>query len=197
MTKRQGSSPRRPRRPTESSLENAAVFHLQRFPASTERLRRVLRRRVERAARVHEDLDRAQAEAWIEAVLARLQRAGWLDDARHAETRAGALFRRGESRRAIAARLAADGLERDLIRAALAGLADESPGPDPDLAAAAILARRRRLGPYRPDGEARAAHRQRDLAALARKGFGPAVARRVLDAEDADTLDALIADPEG
>ena len=49
-------------------------------------------------------------------------------------------------------------------------------------------ARRRRLGPYRPDGE-RAERRARDLAALDRQGFGYAVACRVIDAEDLDELE--------
>lgn len=207
MTKRQGSGADRPapdaaqrarvpRRPTPKSLENAAAFYLQRFPASTARLRRVLRRRVERAARVHDDIDRAEAEGWIETILERFRRVGWLDDARHAETKAGALFRRGESARAIRARLAAEGVDRAFVNEALDRLADESPGPDPDLAAAANLARRRRLGPYRDSAEARAAHRDRDLAALARKGFSAGVARRVLEAEDPETLAALVADAE-
>ncbi|MBB4312402.1 RecX family transcriptional regulator [Roseospira marina] len=172
------------------------MFYLQRYSASTERLRRVLARRVERSARMHPDVDRAEAAAWIDALLAKLQRLGLLDDVRHAETKAGALFRRGESRRAIAARLRAEGLDRDTIGDTLDGLADDTPGPDPDLAAAATLARRKRLGPYRLSDDDRATHRQRDLAALARKGFSPSVALTVLDAADVDALDALVAGDE-
>ena len=48
--------------------------------------------------------------------------------------------------------------------------------------AARAYAKRRRLGPYRrPD--LRAAHRDRDLAALARAGFAYGLARRVIDME--------------
>jgi regulatory protein len=43
------------------------------------------------------------------------------------------------------------------------------------------VARRRRLGPYRP--AERATFREKDLAALARAGFGFALARSVIDAE--------------
>ncbi|MBB4287363.1 RecX family transcriptional regulator [Roseospira goensis] len=192
-----GDAPRRPRGPrkvTPRALENAAVFYLQRFSASTARVRRVLERRVERSARAHPEVDRTEAAGWIEDVLARLQRAGLLDDARHAETRAGALHRRGDSRRAIAARLRADGVDRADIAAALDGVAAEAAGPDPDLVAAATLARRRRLGPYRGDAAARAAHRQRDLAALARKGFPARIALAVLDAADVEALEALVTD---
>jgi len=172
------------------------VFYLQRFSASTERLRQVLARRVERSARAHPSVDRDEAAAWIDAIVVKFQRLELLDDARHAETKAGALFRRGESRRAIAARLRAEGLDRETIEAALETLTDAAPGPDPDLAAAATLARRKRLGPYRTSTEDRAAHRQRDMAALARKGFGARVALTVLDAEDVETLDAMVAGDE-
>lgn len=185
---------RGPRKASPRSLENAALAYLQRFPASRTRLHRVLTRRVERSARAHPSLDRAEAARWIEDILTRLEHAGWLDDARHAETRAGWLHRRGESQRAIAARLHADGVGRDDVRAALDTLRTDSDAPDPDLAAAAALARRRRLGPYRLAADDRAAHRRRDLAALARKGFGPGVARTVIDAADVDTLESRLQD---
>ena len=59
---------------------------------------------------------------------------------------------------------------------------------DPDLAAALAFARRRRLGPFRPQGE-RAARRLKDLAALARQGFAADLARRIVDAEDLEELE--------
>lgn len=48
--------------------------------------------------------------------------------------------------------------------------------------AAQAYAKRRRLGPYRRPDQ-RAAHRDRDLAALARAGFAYGLARRVVDRE--------------
>ena len=54
--------------------------------------------------------------------------------------------------------------------------------------AAVALARRRRLGPYRPDNE-RKDKRARDLAAMARAGFDYDVARKVIDAASVDALD--------
>ncbi|MBB4267088.1 regulatory protein RecX [Roseospira visakhapatnamensis] len=178
-----------PRRLTPRSLENAAVFYLQRYSASAEGVRRVLRRRVHRAARAGQALDPDETTAWIEAVIARLRRAGLLDDARHAETRAAALTRRGESRAMVARRLRADGVDAETIRATLDALAEDAPGPDPDLAAAVTLARRRRLGPYRTDPDERALRRDRDLAALARKGFSARVAHAVVDAPDGPALE--------
>ena len=63
---------------------------------------------------------------------------------------------------------------------------DES--DEPDLIAALIFARRWRLGPYRAQST-RADRRTRDLAALGRQGFAYDVARRIIDAEDAATLE--------
>ena len=74
---------------------------------------------------------------------------------------------------------------RETATAAVAALREE--GPDPELAAAVALARRRRLGPWRASEE-RAADRQRDLGVLARAGFPADVARKVLDAASEDEL---------
>ncbi len=70
---------RQPRRVNERMLENVALYYLQRFAASTESLRRVLLRRVERSARVH-DTDRNEGRALVEVVVSRLAAAGLVDD---------------------------------------------------------------------------------------------------------------------
>ena len=89
----------------------------------------------------------------------------------------------------MSAKLAAKGLGRATIERAVAGLEDLV--SDPELSAALAFARRKRLGPYRPDAE-RAARRERDLAALDRRGFDLEVARKVIDAEDLEALEAEI-----
>ena len=72
------------------------------------------------------------------------------------------------------------------IDRALAGLAEEA--AEPELAAALAYARRRRLGPYRgPD--TRMDRREKDLAALGRKGFGYDLARRVIETDDLAELE--------
>ena len=171
---------------TAASLEKAALAYLERFASSAENLRRVLRRRLRRAA--PEGADGESGEALIEAVVGRLRRAGLLDDARYAEAKAASLNRRGVSRRSIAGRLAQQGVAGELVAAALAEVSAAT--GDADLAAACALARRRRLGPYRP-AAARADHRTKDLAAFARAGFDLGIARRILACADEDELLAL------
>lgn len=191
----------RPKPVSERRLENVALFYLQRFAASAETLRRVLRRRVERSARVH-GTDRAQGNAMAEAVVARMLAAGLIDDRAFACARAARLHARGALPRLISAHLKARGIAAELVEEALAELqAASAGGTDEDahrrgrgaaedvaFRAAVNLARRRRLGPFRR-AEERAAFRGKDLAAFARAGFSYATANRILAANAPEELE--------
>jgi regulatory protein len=179
-----------PRKPNPASLERAALHYLERFASSAENLRRVLLRKVERAARHHEDIDREAAAGWIDDLIARYRRTGLLDDKVYAEARTTSLHRRGASVRKIRLSLAQKGVAATTVEAALEDLGERVEG-DVELQAAIALARRRRLGVYRL-AAARADYRDRDLAALARAGFSYDIARRVIEAEDEAALIALV-----
>jgi len=168
---------------SETSLHEAALAYLGRFAASAEMVRRVLARRVERAVRAGL-AERADGTRLVDRVMTRLVAARLIDDAGFAEARTRSLHRRGASARAIRARLATQGVSSDQAQAALATL--QADAADPELAAALQLARRRRLGPFRPAD--RAAHRLRDLGVMARAGFSSEIAHRVIDAADAASL---------
>ncbi len=159
---------------TPAYLERVALRYLERYAGSVERVRRVLARRVQRSV---EELgtDAEEGRQAIDAVLGKLRRLGYLDDARFAESRARTLRRRGKSRRAVRTALSAQGIDGSTIDALLAG---EDEGAE--LEAARALVKRRRMGAHRPDP---AAHREKDLARLARAGFSYAVALRALDEE--------------
>jgi regulatory protein len=131
-------------------------------------LTRVLNRRVERWARAADtDVAASVAAAKLAArtVVARLAEAGAVDDAAFALASARRLARSGKSRAAVAAHLAGRGVAAEAVRAALPEDADA------ELAAAVAYARRRRLGPFRAAAAA-PEERRRELAALARAGFG-------------------------
>ncbi len=181
-----GKKRRVPKPVTAARLEKAALAHIDRYATSAANLRQVLLRRVERSARLH-DTDRAEATAWVDAIIAKLLERRLLDDTAYARARANSLHRAGASRRKIAAMLQRKGVARSDIAGALAALDDEY--DDSELVAAYNYARRRRLGPYRAP-EARADRRERDLAALARAGFGFDAARRVVDARSVEDLEA-------
>lgn len=163
-------------------LERAALDYLQRYSASTEMLRRTLARRVEKRARARGEEPEAFAEM-VEATVTRALSAGLVNDARFAEGRLAALRRRGSSRRAATAKLAAKGVPREVVAAVLEAEREADPEEDSEEAAAWAYAKRRRLGPYRPP-ERRADYRERDLASLARQGFPFAVGRRIVEAEE-------------
>jgi regulatory protein len=187
------SSPAKP--VTQARLEAIALFYLERFATSSANLRAVLTRRVRRSAREH-GTDPEEGAAWTEALITRFLASGLLDDRAYAEAKTASLHRRGASARAIAAKLAAKGVPRDLVASSLGETDDErgyAARPGGDLAAAAALARRKRLGPYRP-AEMQADHHQKDLASLARAGFSRAIAERVLGCADPEALAALFED---
>ncbi len=180
---------KRPRRITPQYLERAALHHLERYATSSENLRRVLARKVWKAARLSEEegaVDEEQAAAWIEEVVAKLQRAGALNDRAYAEGRVVSLRRQGESARGIAMKLSAKGVPRETVEAAL----DLDEPENDDVAAAVAYARRRRLGPWRKVEEREERH-DRDMAALARKGYGLELCRRVIEAEDVEAAEAI------
>jgi regulatory protein len=153
-----------------AALEAAAFRYLVRYASSVENLRRILARKTE---------DRIA----VEAAIAKCVRLGLVDDRSYAAGRSASLARAGASRRAIAERLRAKGVDGETIRDALEGAAS-------DLAAACALVRRRRLGPYRPEAQ-RAAFREKDLASLARAGFPLDVAREVLACRGPEEVEAL------
>lgn len=173
---------------TAKYLQNAAVFYLERYASSAEGLRRVLRRRVSKArlldAPVMENVDEA-----IEAVVQKFVSAGLLDDSAFAQTKARALHRRGLSGRLTRQRLQVAGVGREDVDKAMEALDDEL-GTDPvrrELQAALAFARRRRLGPWRTKD--REANKPRDLASMARAGFAYDLARKVIEANDPESLD--------
>jgi regulatory protein len=180
---------RKPPRPlTAASLENAAVYYLSRFASSSGNLRRVLMRKVARAAR---DGEEGQAEAgaqMVDALITRYLDKGLLNDRAYAAQAASSLARRGASRYSIAGKLGQKGVDNELVAQTIAGLDEE--GGASELAAACALARRRRLGPYRTPDK-RADFREKDLASMARAGFGLNLARRVLRAKDVEALERL------
>jgi regulatory protein len=178
---------RGPKPATAAHLEKAALHYLERYASSSGNLRRVLLRKVARSAQIHGS-DPAEGERIVDALVARLLRSGLLDDRAYATQKAASLRRRGTSRFGIRGKLASKGVSGELLAETLAGLdAEQGEG---ELAAACALVRRRRLGPCRAPAE-RARFREKDLAALARAGFGFDLARRVLAAPDAEALAAL------
>lgn len=180
--------------PDAQDLHDAAVDYLARYAATEAGLRRVLDRRIERWARRAEgDAEAIAAQAAtardaVPTVVSRLVAAGAVNDAAYAESRVRSLVRAGRSRRSAAAHLTSKGVDPTIAQAAL------PEDPDTELAAALVLARKRRIGPFRPGDGPDANERRRELAVLARAGFPQDISRRALamDADQAETLVNLL-----
>ncbi len=174
--------------PDEASLREAALSYLARYAATRESVRRVLLRRIDRWVAGLPDRDAAAeaigaARGLVDRVVDRLAELGALNDTAFAESRGLGLLRAGVSRRGAVARLAAKGIAPDQ---ALAVLPEDQ---DSELAAALVLTRKRRIGPFRAGDEPDVAGRRKEFGILARAGFPGGIARQALamDAEEAET----------
>ncbi|MFH1464235.1 MAG: regulatory protein RecX [Pseudomonadota bacterium] len=170
---------------TEATLEQAGFWYVERYGGNGQAVRRALMRRVQKAAQ-EQPVDRAEAAIWVEAVLARLVRAGLVDDGAWARSKAKSLLARGKPTGRIRAELRARGIDAEQAAEAVQTL-EEQPG-DTNLLAALTYARRRRLGPFRPEHQ-RAERRQKDLGAMARAGFSYALSSEILDSDDIEDLE--------
>ena len=153
-----------------------ASHYLARYSASTARLRDVLERKVRRRCELRDAPvpEPDEMRALVEGVVARLTRAGLVDDAAYGRGRAAALARKGWPAWRVKADLARQDIDIAQEEVAEAVDLDEA-------AQAARLAQRKRLGPYRP-GE-REPYRDKDIRALVRAGFPVGLAKRVVDGE--------------
>ncbi|WP_255312454.1 regulatory protein RecX [Kiloniella majae] len=174
-----------PRKATAKYLGNVARFYLERYATTEAGLRRYLMRKVNLSAKEHGTIPQEGAEI-IEGLISKFRDLNFLNDERYAEGRSGSLHRKGMSLRAIRQDLSLKGVPEEFVNKAIDLIQEES--NNPDLEAAISYARRRRLGPYRTDDK-REERRDKDLAALGRKGFSFAIAERVILAHDIEELE--------
>lgn len=172
---------RTPRKITKSYLENASLHYLERYASSSNNFRQVLLRKVKRSCDFHggtiEDF-----LPMVDELVERYQRAGLLNDEVFARGKVASLRRKGLGRQAILARLHPKGLSQVQIETALDAVDDDN--ENAELEAAQAYIKRKRLGKYRTrciDDENK--QHQRELASLARAGFGYEIASKVLGEE--------------
>lgn len=184
---------RTPRKITPRYLENAALYYLQRYASSAGNLRRVLTRKVDRSCQFH-GTPADEFYPVIDALVARYEKSGLLNDTLYAEGRTASLRRQGKSRQAIAANLKVKGLAPDIIQQALESVDGDRADTtlSAELAAALKLARKRKIGRFNPKPESdpllRRKQQMREMGIMARSGFSYDIARQALDfnADDVD-----------
>ena len=149
---------------TPQRLKNIGLYYLKRFESSVENLRSVLHRRIDAYARENPEWNKKEAYDWAESVLEEFERLHYLDDARFTEIKVRSYLNAGKPARYIQTKLRAKGIDAAQVDEILS---QQEYNP---LEMALKLAKRKKIGPFRPI-ETRREFRQKDMAALVRAGF--------------------------
>jgi regulatory protein len=187
-TRPQPNRKKAPKKITETYLHNAGLYYLQRFAASSEHFRDVLRRKIDRSCLHHTDQDRDDCYALLDTLIGKFTTLGLLDDETYTRNTVSSLRQRGLSERMIVIKLKHQGIPADQVRTALNGFnADRLLNEEEsEMAAALKLARKKKVGPYAAGQDY---DRNKALAAFARAGFSFDVARRILGMNEDEALD--------
>ncbi|WP_068009565.1 regulatory protein RecX [Pseudovibrio axinellae] len=166
---------------TAEYLRRAALHYLNRYNASEDSLRRVLKRKIERRAREAED-DPHQHYELIEPVVCFCRDHKFIDDLRFAQSKVRTGTSKGKSRSKLTLELNSKGVSGEDIQTAF-----EDEVHDEERAAV-LLAKRRRMGPWRT--KPLDLRREKELASLVRAGFSFSLARKVVEMsmEEAEEL---------
>jgi len=186
--------PRREKKPpkkiTEKYLYNSGLAYLQRFPASTPHFKRVMGRKIDKSCNYHKDQNREACVTMLDTTIETFVRQGLLNDGAYLSGMINSLRRRGLSTQAILSKLGMKGMTQERVLEALRTYDGDAGVGNPDLAAALLLTRRKRIGAYRKDEDA---DRTKELAALARAGFGFDIAQKALSLPRDEAEDILAA----
>ena len=149
---------------TQSYLENAGVYYLQRFSASTAQFRRVMERKIALSCKDHPDQEKPTCLALLDRVVQKFENLGYLNDTHYANALLHSLEQRGLSHSRIQMTLRQKGISIDLLDTMM---------PDRDIEkdklAALRWAKKKRLGPF--STRTRDNDLNRGLSSLARAGF--------------------------
>ncbi len=165
---------------TPQRLKNIGLYYLKRFESSVENLRSVLQKRVNQYAKENPDFNKQEAYQWVEDVLAEFEKLHYLDDKRFTEIKVRSYLAAGKPARYIQNKLR----EKGITNAQIEDMLDDF-GYNPQ-EMALKLAKRKKIGPFRPDEESRKINRQKDMAALIRAGFDYDVVAEIIGADFID-----------
>lgn len=162
-------APRRPLPPLNSAdLERYALRYVERYATTRAKLAAYLSRKLrERGWGEEKSPD-------VEGLVRRFAELGYVNDRLYAESKAGAMARRGLGARRVRQALRFDGIEEG-DAAALEPSIEEA-----EQASALAFARRKRIGPYARELVEDRALLEKQMAAMIRAGHAPSLARAIL-----------------
>ncbi|MCK5296904.1 MAG: RecX family transcriptional regulator [Alphaproteobacteria bacterium] len=180
---------KKPKKITPKRLYNIAVYYLQRYESSVESLRRVLIRRIDKSALVHE-IDKDEAVEWAEDVIKKMMQFDFVNDERYSENQIRSMFQKGTSIYKMKAKLKSKGVPDETIETALSLFVSVT--DNVDMRVAVKYAKRRRFGAFRQSKEVRKEKRNKDMAAMSRAGFDFGSSKTVIDAETLEELEEFL-----
>ncbi len=185
----------------ETRLRDLALSYAARFATTATRLEAYLVRKLRERGQA-QGQGQAQGEddetppIDIAALVARLVELGYVDDDAYAQARARDLGAKGYGARRVDQSLRHAGVDEGLRTA-------HAPGEAASRRAAALMARKRRIGPFAsetedgPDPLAARTAQEKAIAAMLRAGHSHTHARFILNAESIDDVEEWIGEAEG
>jgi regulatory protein len=178
-----------PKRITQRYLQNAGQFYLERFTASRAHFEKIMRLKITRSCQHHTDQNIDECIEWLQKITDDFVRLGFLNDDLYSRGLAISLRRRGLSAKLIQQKMRLKGVPSDMITIALNDADSdimndhENENENPDLNAALIFARKKKIGAYAPYSYEDEPDRfRKDMAKLARAGFGFEIVQKVMKA---------------
>ena len=173
-------SPKPMPKPLDSArLEELALAYVARFATSAGKLEAYLRRKLRERGWAGE------GEPPVARLVGRFVAAGYVDDRAYAESKAGAMGRRGLGARRIGEALRVAGVAAEDAEAVAPIVEDDR------LTSAITFARRKRIGPYAREAADRPLV-EKHVAAMVRAGHAPRLARRIARMAPGEDAEALL-----
>ena len=193
-SERQPKRARKKRPLDETSLRDLALSYVARFATTGAKLEQYCARKI-RERGVAEDEDGRTRELDVTGLVTRFIELGYIDDAAYARSKSRDLMARGYGARRVEQALWAAGVEEDVR-------GDSAPGEGESRRAAALLAKKRRFGPFgtAPDENAPPEEphklREKQVAAMLRAGHLYDHVRFILEAANEDAIEEWIEEAE-
>ena len=151
---------------TEQRLYNITLFYLERFDASSLKIKQMLERRIykekQKGAFIPNDTDKI-----IQSVIQRMQSLGYINDERYTQNQVRNLAQAGKSKKQILNKLKQSGISDKLILETLTAFEEDNESSD--LTRAEKWLKKHKKGQFRTKNTSE--FYKKDLAALARAGF--------------------------
>ncbi len=173
-----------PKKISETYLHNSALYYLERFSASKEHFKFVMKRKVRRSCMHHKEQNYDLCAQMVDKLADKFEKTGLLNDDLYTNAMVASLRRKGLSRSFILNKMQAKGINANKTLDALNKLDNDNNqnSDEAEINAALKLAQKKKLGPYfiaRKFGEEE--NKRKSLGVFARAGFSYQIAKNILD----------------